>query len=360
MIYTTSNAYYFAYLNRIGGIESHLYYIGRKYGHLDIIVFYRNADRTQLDRLKKYIRCIQLGKNDKIVCKKLFCCFNRDVLDQTIAEERYLVLHGDYRDMLERGQISRSNLPLDDRIDHYIGISQHVCDAWEELTGIKAQNVYEPVILDKVDKPLMLVSATRLTKEKGWERMVRLAQILDENDVNYMWFIYSNKDVNPTKNMVICEPRLDITDKLGCFDAFVQLSDNEGFCLSVVEALLRKVPIIGTDLPVFREIGLDDSNSILLKHDMSDVPVDRIRNIHKLKVNYSAPNERWGDVLVREKRRNEKIRVKAMPDYRKKGIFDTFLGRIPDPGDEFIVDRDRFYEIKAYEEKNNIHLIEKL
>lgn len=360
MIYTTSNAYYFAYLNKIGGIESHLYYIGKKYGHLDIIVFYRNADPVQLNRLKKHIRCIQLGQKDKIICNKIFCCFNRDVLNQCIAKEKYLVLHGDYKDMLERGQLLRSNLPIDERIDHYIGISQLVCDSWEEVTGIKARNVYEPVVLDKTDEPLLFVSATRLTKEKGWERMVRLANILDEEKVNYLWLIYSDKDVKPTKNMIICDPRLDITDKLGCFDAFIQLSDNEGFCLSVVEALLRKVPIIGTDLPVFREIGLNESNSILLKHDMSDVSIDKIRNIRKLKVNYSAPKDLWGDILDKTMLLNEKIRVRAMPDYKNKGIFDTQLGRVPEPGDEFTIDKGRFYEIRAFEEKNKIHLVEKL
>ena len=105
MIYKCVNAYYFYYINTIGGIESHLYYIAKKYNNLDITIFYHEGDPQQLFRLKKLIRCIKITPNDKVICKKLFCCFNREILDQCEAEEKILVLHGDYKDMVERGQI---------------------------------------------------------------------------------------------------------------------------------------------------------------------------------------------------------------------------------------------------------------
>ena len=84
---------------------------------------------------------------------------------------------------------ANKNLPVDERVDEYLGVSELVCTSWQKLTGIKAKNVYEPVILNKCERPLMLVSATRLTKEKGWSRMKALAEQLDRSGVNYLWFI---------------------------------------------------------------------------------------------------------------------------------------------------------------------------
>lgn len=359
MIYSCANAYYFASLNKIGGIESHLYYISRKYGEYDITVFYRNADDNQLKRLKQYVRCIKLNKKDYVKCNKLFCCFNRDILNQCQANEKILVLHGDYKDMLNRNQLNRGNLPLDPRIDKYIGVSQLVCDTWKEITGIEAENVYEPIVLEEVEKPLMFISATRLTKEKGYERMMKLADELDKNNINYMWFVYTDSDKKMNKNMIKCEPRLDITNKLGAFDAFIQLSDNEGFCLSIVEALMRKVPIIATKLPVLKELGCDDSNSILLDFDMENIPIKKIKNIHKLKVDYEPPKDLWGEYLDHTpKTKTKEIKVRALGDWVSKGIVDTQLGHIPQLNEEWFVDQGRYEELRGFEEKANYRLIE--
>ena len=176
MEYRCANAYYFRIISKIGGIESHLWYIAQKYGKYDITVFYHEADPLQLMRLRRYVRCVQVKPEDKIVCDNLFCCFNREILSQCEAKTKYLVLHGDYQDIVRREEGFRRNLPIDKRIDKYLGVSQHVCDAWEELTGIHAEFIGEPVIVPKPRKPLLLCSATRLSPEKGWDRMKILAE----------------------------------------------------------------------------------------------------------------------------------------------------------------------------------------
>ena len=349
MIYKCANAYYFGYINKIGGIESHLYYIARKYGNYDITIFYRDGDNDQLTRLKKYVRCIQIKPNDHVICKKMFCCFNREILNQCEANEKILVLHGDYKDMVERGQLNRKFLPIDERIDRYIGVSQLVCDSWKEITGINAENVYQPIVLNKVDRPLMFVSATRLTIEKGWDRMVKLANELDKHKVNYTWLIFTDStDKKPTKNMIFCKPRLDITDKLKSFDAFIQLSDNEGYCLSVVEALTRGVPIICTDLPVLHELGINEKNSITLDFKMDDIPIQNIKEIYKMHFKYEIPEDKWGDILVKKQSTYEGekyYKVKALSAYRKFSVKDRDLNYIPREGEIFIITEERYKEL---------------
>mgnify|MGYP003307831845 CR=1 FL=1 len=228
----------------------------------------------------------------------------------------------------------------------------------EELTGIKARNVFEPVVIEKT-KPLMFVSATRLTPEKGWDRMVSLAKALDENNVNYLWYVFTNSNKPGTKNMIMLPPRYDITDKIGGFDAFIQLSDNEGFCLSIVEALLQGVPVIATDLPVLREIGLNDGNSVILPFDMSDIPIERIENIDKLKFDYKQPKDKWGSVLDKTPIDNELIEVVACDGYVQRSLFDTQLKRVPQRGERFFVTKARYEDLVNYGEKNRCTLVRK-
>ena len=361
MLYKCANAYYFSYINKIGGIESHLYYISRKYGKYDMCVFYQNGDPRQIERLRKYIKAVKIDMRDRVVCKKLFCCFNREILDICKADWKALVLHGDYSTMLKMGQLTRNQLPLDPRIDQYLGVSQLVCDSWLEATGIKAINIGEPVILDKIRKPLMFVSATRLSKEKGWWRMQKLAEEMDRKGLNYQWFIYTDSKQKPMDNMVFCEPRLDIADKINGFDAFIQLSDNEGFCLAIVEALMRGVPVIATDLPVLDEIGLNEMNSIRLPLDMKHIPIDKIERVDKMHFKYHEPKDRWDEFLDHTKAKlKNKVKVKAMDGWQMHKLSDSTRGIIPEPGSEWIIDWNRLEELQEYEKRTGIKLIEEV
>lgn len=359
MIYRCTNAYYFSYINKIGGIESHLYYIARKYGKYDICVYYQNGDPKQIERLRSKVKAVKIDMRDRVECKNLFCCFNREILDICTAETKYLVLHGDYYAMLQQGQLAKYQLPIDPRIDKYLGVSQLVCDSWFKATGIHAEFIGEPVVLDKAKKPLLFCSATRLSKEKGWWRMQKLAEELDRKGLNYLWMIYTDTQQKPTENMIFCQPRLDITDKLGIYDAFIQLSDNEGFCLSVVEALMRRVPVICTDLPVFNELGLNDLNSIRLPLDMRNIPFERIEHIDKMKFYYEAPKDRWDEVLDHTKAKyDDKYKVRATKGWMAHKLTDAQQGKIPNEGDTWIIDGQRLETLTEYEKRTGIKLVE--
>lgn len=362
MIHRCVNAYYFAFLNKIGGIESHLYYIAQKYGKWDITVFYKTGDPLQVARLKKYVKVVKIEYGDRIECENMFCCFNRDVLDITQAKKKYIVLHGDYKTMMETGQLGRENLPIDNRVDGYLGVSQTVCDAWKEITGFDAKNVYEPVVLPDREKCLMFLSATRLSKEKGWERMQILARELDKANVNYLWYIFTDQKKTPSPNMIFCEPRLDMADKMDGFDAYIQLSDNEGFCLSIVEAMMKGVPVICTKLPVVEELGLNDSNSIRLPFDMSEIPISKIRNIRNLKFDYHQPEDRWDEVLTHTESvyKSNMVTVMATDEYKKNNIIDKDTQTVIEQGQIMDIPIERYRELMEFRKKTGINLVEKL
>ena len=367
MIYECANAFYFANINKIGGVESHFYYMARKYGNYDIIIFYRHGDQEQIDRLRRFVPCIQLDKRDRVKCKKIFVNYVRDILEQCDAEEKIFVLHADYKDLVARGIFTRNILPIDKRIDKYVGVSQLVCDSWKEMTGIDAENLYQPVIVEKLDtKPLMFISATRLTKEKGWNRMEKLAKAMDANGVNYTWLVYTDsKNKSPSKNMIFCQPRLDVTLKMGGFDAYIQLSDNEGYCLSVVEALMQSVPIICTDLPVLRELGVNDSNAIILDFDMKNIPIEAIENINKKKFTYDVVPDRWDDILIHDETKYDGkmlYLVRALGTFKKLGLKEASQNRIPNEGDTFVINADRLWVLSGHNRYHQpfVEVIEKI
>ena len=367
MKYKTANAYFFDSINAIGGIESHFWYIAQKYHQYDITIFYQEGNPIQLRRLKKLVRCVQLTNKDWVECDNLFCCYNRAILNQCTAKTAYFVLHGDYESMVQLGQLDFRNLPIDNRIDKYLGVSQLVCDSWKRLTGIDAELIGEPVVLPE-SHTLMLLSATRLTKEKGWERMKKLANALNYAHIPFFWLIFTNAKKNDAvKGMEILPPRLDIASLMPHFDAVVQLSDNEGYCLTAVEALSQGVPIIGTDIPVFKEIGINESNGVLLPLDMSDIPLEKIKNIFNLKFSYQQAKDGWEDYLAKVESTYEPepdemkfFLVRATREWSRLRLMDAQQGFVPKEGHEWVINEDRLYELQQYENRKRTKLIKVL
>ena len=347
------NIIYFGSLNVIGGIETWLYNLSRLYGDRDVLVLVKSGSQSQIDRISKNFR-IRLWKGERYSCEKLFVCFNKEIISYIDADRKYLVLHGDYEDMMKRNQLTRENLPYDERIDEYIGVSQLVCDSWEHITGIKPTLCYNPVCVDKPIRTVRLISAQRMSKEKGFDRIKALTYKMDDycrkNNVSYLWDIYTDKE-RPfvTDNVCYKHPRLDVQKLYGAYDYFVLLSDNEGYCYSVVESLAQGVPCIVTDIPVFKELGLNETNSIKMDLNLAnmDEVIMKIFNSN-LKFDYTPPKDRWGDIFSDKESNytyeggNEMThRVVALDTYQKRRIVDQAYGRIMYEGEEFDVSDER-------------------
>lgn len=308
------NVFWFSNLNQIGGTETFLYYLARKYSDWDITIYYNTADPLQLCRLSQYCRCVRYN-GGRIKCDRIFLAYSHDIIDNVDADEYCFISHIDYK-------ARKVKPPIHPKITKYYGVSQTVCDSWKELTGIDMECLYLPIVLDKPKKVLNLISATRLTDEKGGWRMKALADLLDSKGVPYTWSIYTNKPggIN-SKNVVYRQPRLDLIDFIAEADYLVQLSDSESYCYSVAEALSVGTPVIVTDIPALKEIGVvDHKNGFILGFDMEEVPLDDIIN-SKLKFTYKPPKELWGTVLAKgqstydPEKEGFQIRVKPIQNY---------------------------------------------
>lgn len=347
----TTNLYYFHSILKIGGIETFFYYLAKKYKDYDLTIVYRQGDQTQINRLRQYVSCIQYVPGMKFKCTRAFFNFNTDIInDVTATEGYYLVLHGDYEDMIKRKQLLPENLPGHSKITKYIGISKQVCDSWKRVTGKDAELCYNPFMPDKPKKKLKLISATRLSVEKGGNRMVRLAEALDQLGVDYEWDVYSNRTINQklSPNMHIKEPKLDIINEISRADFLIQLSDNEGYCYSIVEALNLGIPVVVTPIPVFKEIGLNDTNSITLEFDCSNVrQVAETIAKKEFEFKYKPLEDRWDALLVPGESKYQialksKYKVKATNAYADFRVKDAELGFRPEPGYVWSTSKTRY------------------
>src|SRR5574344_853754 len=340
------NIFYFSYINKIGGIETFFYQLAKKYKAKDITIIYENGDREQIRRLKRYVRVIKYNK-EHIQCEKAFFCFNLDIINNVEAKEYIQILHGDYKAMGIKP-------PTSSKITKYIGVSQTVCDGFKEITGKDAELIYNPLQIDKPKKVLKLISATRLTSEKGKDNIIKLANILDNSGIPYLWLIFTD-DINAINNpnIIYMKPRLDITNYISNADYLVQLSKSEGYCYSVIEALSVGTPVIVTDLSVFRELGVNEDNGFILNPDLSNVDVQSIYN-KKFNFKYEPKTDIWDEELAKGKSTYilEKYKVKSLVDSMYFIEEDVHANK----GDKFIVeDKQRLDYLLS---KNAIELVE--
>lgn len=287
------NVFYFNNINSIGGVESMFYYLAKKYQDWDIVIYYQTGDEEQIKRLKKYVR-VKKYKGEKIVCDKAFLnYYSLDFIGTVEAKEYIQIIHVDY------GAVGLQFKRVD-KIDRYIAVSQKIADAFKNQTGLKADVCYNPIEVDKPKKVLNLISATRLTAEKGKNRIIKLGKLLDQANIPYLWTIFTNDgEAINNPNIVYMKPRLNIINYIANADYLVQLSDDEAYCYSVIESLSVGTPVIVTDCPVYKELGLiNGENAFIVDFNLKNVNVSDIYK-KSLKFQYKAKEDDWSNILAK-------------------------------------------------------------
>lgn len=308
-----ANVFYVPHINVIGGIETFLYELITKYKDEDITIAYTNekSDYTQIKRYRKYARVIKTT-NEKIKCKRLFISYQANI-DLFEADEIIYLIHADYK--------AQKLLPNnDERIDKYYAVSKAAAKSYEEISGKKVEVCYNPLTIEEPKRVLKLISATRLTKEKGLDRMKILIKLLEENNIPFIWLIFTNKtDAINNPNVIYMKPRLDIRGYIKEADYLVQLSDCEAMCYSVCEALELKTPVIVTDLEVFKELGIENrKHGYKLGLDMKNAPIKDIYNNIPKEFNFKTPKDIYNKLLLKDKKTyngEKQVYVKALKSY---------------------------------------------
>lgn len=292
-----ANVFFVHGIQQLGGVETYLWEIAKKYHEYDIVVVYQEADAKQLSRLRKLVKCIKASK--PIYCKRCFHAYEFD-MNLVVADEYIQVIHANY-------EIQGLPPNVSPKITKYIAVSKWVGEAYERLLkdrGIdkKVEVAYNPISVDKPNKILKLISPTRLSKEKGKDRMIKLAEKLVEKSIPFIWLVFTDADIPNIPGFIKMPVEIDVRDWIAEADYLVQLSDTEGYCYAVMEAWLLGTMTITTPVESFYEQGLvDGENGYIIDFEMPNLDefVDKIyKGVHKAK--YTPKNDGYEDLIIKE------------------------------------------------------------
>ncbi len=340
------NVIYFPNFNCVGGVETFCYEMGLKYGkEYDITVLYRNGDADMMNHIAEVARVIKYHLGDKIVCDVFIFGYGweKDLFDNLKAKEIIQTFHADYvcRHLhpCENGRITRRFGVADNTTK---GIREHY--KWAK----DIETVYNPYTVKKPKKVLKLVSPTRLTAEKGFDRMVTFANALDKAGIPFHWTIYTDKPRDfPNKSVAVMPHRLDVLDFIADADYLVQLSDTEGYSYSIVEALSVGTPVICTAFPVAEEQGIiNGKTGFILPMNMSEIPVDAIyKGVKKFKI---EPKEsHYEEVLSPGKADIDEELNQDVSVTVKKIYMDLQLDKVMVANEQFITSRRRAEQLES-------------
>ncbi len=258
----------------IGGVETFIYNFCKELcDKYDILVLYsEHMDARQIMRLAMFVP-VMINTGKIIQCSTLI---NIRLTDDVPGNVRYK----QRIQMSHTCQLAKSgkwHWTIKQNYDKLIFVSQAAADSFadQDLEYSIIPNFTDP---EKPKKALLLVSACRLTWEKGEERMYELAEQFRSANIPFVWLVFSAQSLKRViPGVVHCPPTLDVRSYFERADYVVQLSDVESFCYTLAEALELGTPVLTTPLAVLPEIGfVEGENGYVLPFDMRNIDVQKI------------------------------------------------------------------------------------
>ena len=303
MIIEHDNILYMTDIPQIGGTSTYVLEMVKKYKDLDIAIVCKSIDFDFARKLWNYCKVYQLNPEDQVKCKVCIINYDTSMLDQIEADDIIMVVHGDYANE-NYEQYPDFKHP---KITKVISLTQHLQKSLKEHFDVDSEVHFNPLSVEN-KKPLVLLSATRLSKVKGKDRMIKLGEALNKAEVDYIWYVFTDdeEEIN-NPNIIYMKPRTDIGSFMIFADYVVQLSDTEALSYTINEALYRNIPVIVTPLPYLDEIGVKDGvNAYILEFDCSNVEDIAKKITKKPKFKFEQIEDGYEKVLHKGKSKFQK------------------------------------------------------
>lgn len=231
--------------------------------------------------------------------------------DNIKAKKYVQMIHADYGVYIECWNFKYNKSPY---TTHHVAVGNHVAKQFEKVTGFKIDKVIHNLLSKESEVPtnskpekLSFITLSRFSKEKGFERMLKMAEMMKNED--YIWNIYGDTST-PYAKLII--PKLNeysqvkihgITKEplkeIAKHSYLVQLSDTEGFPYSVYESLQTKTPVISTNYPSVHELLKDGKNGYILDIELSNFDLNKIKNVPLIKSFKEKSTEKdWFEFLT--------------------------------------------------------------
>jgi glycosyltransferase involved in cell wall biosynthesis len=256
----------------IGGVEDLCYYLSQQLSkYYEVTVIYKTCHIMQLLRLSELVHCEQY--DPKATYSADICILNCSwggYPEAIKAKEYWQMIHANYKELLKTGYKYEGW----SKTTRHIAVSNAVAKNFKEIYGIDCDMIYN-ILGDKVEtKPILkLFSATRLSKEKGYDRMLILAKLLRQCGIRFRWLVFANPKLyevvpHDMEEFIFMDVRYDIFDYMVDADYGVQLSDTEGYSYFVNKCLQYGTPLLCTCFDSVYESLVDGKNGYILPMDM--------------------------------------------------------------------------------------------
>lgn len=317
-------------LNVIGGIETFIIQFCRIFAKKrNMLLLVANIPDNQRKKISEYVEVVNYSPKVTYTCNTLIMLRILDTMPPNIEYQKSV--------QMCHGCRTNPQWHIPQNTDYIVNVSKASRDSFGEEAG---QVIHNPII--KTDKrALVLVSATRIPapdKGKNEERMRKLAEMLNEAEIPFLWFNFSEGQIpNPPKGMVnmgICD---DIQPYIARADYLVQLSDSEAWSYSILEALVQNVPVLVCPFPSADEMGVEDGgNGYYIPFDM-DFDVNKLLDVPKFNYLYTNKDiEKEWEKIFNSKPKKTKRKIQIIQTY-----IDTSLGRTVKCGEVVTMSKER-------------------
>lgn len=297
------------YLYKIGGIETLMLTLAEMFPDENVLFLYGNGFPEPLIELAKVWEVERFDRTKHYDCDILILN-NHDGADIALqyikAKKAYQFAHADYSD-----KHWFRDFKYDERVQP-VAVSEQAKRGLKEAFNVDSVVCENPVI--PVKKPLVLLTLSRASTEKGFSRMWELAKKM--RDKNYIWLVATElaDGINMTADgqairkmqndpHFMFMPAKIMAKKLTTIvDYVVQLSDTESFCYSAYEALLTGTPVILTDFPQAFNVVDEGVNGYILKRDLSNADEVIKKMFKKIPKGFTKPaiKTKWDKLMKGE------------------------------------------------------------
>lgn len=290
---------YRSFLSKIGGIETAVYnfcmVLKDKY---DIVFMYDNVGEgnlAQLRRLKKIVRC-ENYKGQELNCDTfIYYGVNPQQIEQTLNAKK--VIQQICNDFIA---YPTGFVPSKKTTEFYAD-SEASANAFSRRYKLDC-GVLHNLFDIQPKRSLLLMSASRLSPEKGYNRMKAMAKRMRDKEIPFIWTIFTNDIPNEEiDGFIFMKPRFNIPDYMAKMDYVLQLSDFESWGCTITESLECGIPVICTDFPSAYEQVEDGINGYILKRNLKNLDdvIDKMYNNDlkgfKYEPKYSI--KEWADAI---------------------------------------------------------------
>lgn len=269
------------YCYKIGGIETANMSIAKAFRDRNIVFVFGSGDPDQIMALGKYHDVIiddGAQTYDVDVC--IFTNYDSapSIMDRVHARKIYQQIHADFYALKQMPQWRNFAWEPNPRTSAILSVSETAQEGLQR--AFQLDSIVVPNILFKRDsRPIVFMSLTRATPEKGVDKLVNLLRRFDETNKDYVLFLCSSIEqgedsdqlyLRENPRVITVQPTPYAQELLRAADYLIQLSYNESYCYSVREALQLGVPCIVSDIPELRELIQNGKNGYIY-HDGDNI-----------------------------------------------------------------------------------------